>query len=245
MNKSHQGIQTKKNIIKKYLLILLAGIILFFFVLFLIKQYQKIPINYKSLLYDKTKDIVYSIADDSIKEGDKLPYININNKNIDKINDDIINSYYDYLGKFTNGYTYEYNVSGNILSILIKSYQRYNDSEHYDIVYRTYNINLKTYKVLTEKELLEKYNITEEKLSYFIAYKFSNYYKDLLEKKYFKERECDYNCFLDSKGIDDFLADNYYYINNNHLELYKYFNIYTEYNEQNYFTEDSFHFVIK
>ena len=34
------------------------------------------------------------------------------------------------------------------------------------------------------------------------------------------------------------------HINNNHLELYKYFNIYTDYSEYSFFNEDSFHFIV-
>ena len=99
-------------------------------------------------------------------------------------------------------------------------------------------------KLLTNKEILERFNITEKKMKYYLQNKFLNYYNDLISKKFFDEKEYDFNTFLEDKNVDNVLDDNYYYINNNHLELYKYFNIYTDYKEENYFNEESFHFVI-
>ncbi len=201
-------------------------------------------IDYQEFLENPEKDIVYSSEDSTIKDNDIVPVINIRNNSVEKINEKIMNSYQDYLGKFTDGFTYQYNVSGKILSILIKSSQRYHDATHFDFVYQTYNLDLEDFHLLTEKELFEMFNLKSEKVDYFIAYKFMNYYNDLVDKKYFSESACDFSCFLDSKGVIDFLLDNHYYIRDNHLEVYKYFNIFTEYKEQNYFTEDSFRFVI-
>ena len=81
-------------------------------------------------------------------------------------------------------------------------------------------------------------------MKYYLYNKFLNYYNDLILNKYFTEKECDFNSFLESKNIDFMLDDFNFYINNKHLELYMYFNIFTKYKEENYFNEDSFHFII-
>lgn len=244
MYESNYDINYKKSRIIKIVSLSLTALILIVAAFFVYDFFtNKLDMNYQKLLYDKSKDIVYSVQDDDIIETDKLPRININNNVMNKINEEIVNSYYDYSAMTTNWYTYEYNVSGSILSIIIKSSQKYNDAEYYDVKYKSYNINLKTMKVLTDEEIFKKFNIKEEKVEYFIAYKFLNYYNDLVDKKYFTEKECDFNCFLESKNVVDYMSDNNYYIRDNHLEVYKAFNIYSEYKEEDYFLKENKEFA--
>ncbi len=235
-----------KIILTKWVPILIGGIIFimaFWIITKIISPKQEN--SYQNILTNQSKDIVYDIENNSIQKNDKVPRINLNTEKINQINKEIETSYEDYLAKFTDGYTYQYNISNNILSILITSKQRYNDALNYDITYKSYNIDLGNLEPLNQKQLLKKFNITEKQLRYFITYKFVNYYNDLIKKQYFTEEECNYNCFIESKNIFDYLENNQYYINNNHLEVYKYFNIFTDYKEEEYFTEDSFHFIIK
>ena len=197
--------------------------------------------NYTNLLENNKYDIVY---DRISNYKDKVPYININNDNIKKINQEIETMYNEYLIFSPDGFNYQYNVSKEVLSIIIKAYVVKPESTHYDIIYKSYNINLKNFKVLSNKEILNRFNISEKKMEYYLYNKFINYYSDLISKKYFTEVECDFNCFLESKNVENLLDDNYYYINDNHLELYKIFNIFTDYKEENYFNESSFHFIV-
>lgn len=226
---------------------IIGGIFIFIITFVITNQiYNKKPtINYENMLKDRTKEIIYRLETPEIDAKDHVPQINMSAEKINEINQEIINSYNDYLTKYTDGFTYRYNISGNILSLLITSKQRYHDATHYDITYKAYNIDLTNLSVLTEEQLWKQFNITEEQLRYFLTYKFVNYYKDLLEKKYFTEKECSYECFIENRNFVDYLKDNQYYINNHQLEIYKYFNIFTEYKEEDYFTEDSFHFIIK
>ena len=197
--------------------------------------------NYTNLLEKKDYDIVYTKTNTNI---DNVPYININNDSINKINQEIESIYQNYLIFSPNGFNYSYSVSGNILSVIITAQVVHPESTHYDIIYKSYNIDLANLKVLTNKEILDKYNISEDKMKYYLYNKFLNYYNDLILNKYFTEKECDFNSFLESKNIDFMLDDFNFYINNKHLELYMYFNIFTKYKEENYFNEDSFHFII-
>ena len=68
--------------------------------------------NYTNLLDNNSLDIVYSVIDNS---QDKVPHININNNLIKEINQEIDSIYENYLLYSPNGFTYNYNVSGNIL----------------------------------------------------------------------------------------------------------------------------------
>ena len=224
---------------KKVIITLIFISILIISIIFYLSSNKKY--NYTKILDNKNYDIVY---DKINSDKDKVPYININNSLIFNINQEIDSLYQNYLIFSPDGFNYDYSVSGDILSIIIKSYVVQPESTHYDIIYKSYNIDLKEMKLLTNKEILDRYNISEDKMKYYLYNKYLNYYNDLIEKKFFEEKQCDFSCFLENKNIDYFLEDDNFYINNNHLELYKYFNIFTEFNEEKYFNEDSFHFII-
>ena len=220
-------------IIMTLIIIVILGIVLYYV--------NNKDYNYTDILENNKYDIVY---DRISSYKDRVPYININNDNIKKINQEIETMYNEYLIFSPDGFNYQYNVSKEILSIIITAYVVKPESTHYDIIYKSYNINLKDFKVLSNKEILNRFNISEKKMEYYLYNKFINYYSDLISKKYFTEAECDFNCFLESKNVENLLDDNYYYINDNHLELYKNFNIFTDYKEENYFNESSFHFIV-
>lgn len=224
---------------KKHILLILLIILILLSVIFIF-LYNR-PINYQNKLIDSSKDIVY---DKISTNKDNVPYINIKSEVVNKINNEIDKMYEEYKYFSPDGFSYKYNVSKNILSIIIKAYVVKPESTHYDMIYKSYNIDLKNNKLLTNKEILDRFNITEKKMEYYLYNKFINYYSDLISKKYFTEKECDFDCFLETKNVENLLDDNYYYINDNHLELYKNFNIFTEYKEDNYFNEESFHFII-
>ncbi len=201
--------------------------------------------DYQDLLKNKEKNIVYSLDSLDVLETDKVPVINIDSSFIDDINSDIMNYYQDYLTKFTQGFLYEYSVSGPVLSILIVSQQRYADAEYSDISYHSYNIDLEKMVLLSDKDIFDMYKIDEDTLRYFITYKFVEFYNDLIKQGYFTKEMCDFSCFMESKNIVNVMNDNTYYIEDGKLILYKPFNIYTPYSEEKYFSLDSFRFVVK
>lgn len=223
---------------KRIMILILVFIIIIITSIYLVNRKNY---NYTKLLDNKELNIVYDKVNTT---KDKVPFININNKVINDINEDINSVYENYLIFSPDGFTYNYSVSDNILSIIITAHLIHPESTHYDIMYKSYNIDLEKMKLLTNEEILKKYNITEEKMEFYLYNKFLNYYNDLIEKKYFSEKQCDFETFLENKNIDNILDDNNYFINNNHLELYKYFNIFTDYKEEDYFNEESFHFII-
>lgn len=127
--------------------------------------------NTKSILKDSSKTIVYTEEKDKYC---KVPIININSADADKINEDIE----DYVEKMDeNGYgeyynlNYEYFENEDILSV--KIIIRTAGSSRY---YHTSNINVKTGKRVTNSDLLKLKNIKEEELSDKV---FSVYEKDL------------------------------------------------------------------
>lgn len=223
---------------KKKIIVIVVTLLLFSGIFYLLNNKKY---NYTKLLENKKYDIVYSKEN---TEKDKVPYINISGDLIQEINQEIDSLYEYYLVFSPDGFDYHYSVSDSILSIIITAHIVQPESSHYDVLFKSYNIELKKLKLLTDEEILKRFKITNEEMEYYLYNKFLNYYYDLIDKKYFTEEQYDFESFLENKNIADLLDNNYYYINNNHLELYKYFTIFSDYNEEEYFDENSFHFVV-
>ena len=197
--------------------------------------------NYSKLLENQNYDIVYNKENTG---NDKVPYVNLTGDSIKKINQEIASLYEYYLIFSPDGFDYNYSVSDSILSIIITAHIIQPESDNYNILYKSYNIELKKLKLLTDDEILKRFKITNKDMEYYLYNKYLNMYYDLIDKKYFTEEQYSFKTFLENKNLNNLLEDNNYYINNNHLEIYKYFNNISEYGEEKYFDEKSFHFIV-
>ncbi len=147
---------------------------------------------------DETKEIVYTAYEEQIQplDGDsftgihRFPYINIDSKDVIKINEDIskiINAYKEYYDTETD---YIYALNNNVLSVVIIYDEDYG-SAYANI--EVYNIDIYTGKKLNSKEMLEASNINvseiENKLEEAYNKVFMNYWipvslrDDLIENK--------------------------------------------------------------
>lgn len=199
---------------------------------------------------DKSKEYVYTLRKDAVDFQDnvysRVPCINLQGEEFDKINKNILTNYEKIILQNDYDYDYEYSKSKNILSLKI-SYSYFNDNEENPTRYfKTYNINLNDGHVYTDQELLKKYHISEERLNEFIKTKFQGYYNDLVKYKYFSKNECDYKCYLKNRGIsEDYLEDSSLYVDDGSLVLYKYFKTYSKFEEEGYFTNVTYRFIVK
>lgn len=164
----------------------------------------------ESIIKDKNKDIVYSEDEYKYK---KVPIINIDSEDADKLNQDII-EYVDKMGQETNygeGYSlsYDYFQNDEILSVLLKI-----DTIGASKYYKTVNINTKTGKKVSNSDLLKLKNIDENEIGNAI---FDIYVKDAEESGYIDTYKTQHiygdgftsvydgtKMLIDSKKIDDF-----------------------------------------
>lgn len=227
---------------KKFIFIisLLIVVVLVVFVVTSLLKKEKVY-DYKKIIKESDYDIVYSIK--SEKDDTEIPVINIGNENIKKINSEIIELYEWYVLEKGKEFTYKYSVSDDVLSLLITLRSSFEGNTYLE--YKSYVIDLDKLDVMSTEEILDKFDINKDDLNYFLINKFLNYYTDIVDKKILSKNECDFDCFIVQCNFEDFMEANSYYVNKNHLEVYKFFNIYTKYGYDNYFTEDSFRFVVK
>ncbi len=104
----------------------------------------------------------------------KLPIINLNSSEVQKINNIIMNKYYR-CAYGSDVFYYDYYVYKDILSLFIRI-THVDGTEYGDIEYLVYNINVKTGKELSNSEVLKYLNISENEVDNIITKRLNDYY---------------------------------------------------------------------
>lgn len=227
----------KKSKNTNYIYYILGSILVISLV---VLMFYKKPEAYdvSKILLDQNKPVIY----EAYKiENNIFPVINIQGEDVKRINKEIM-ELYDTKNNASN-FQYMYNISKDTLSVLIINNIYVDNVKH--INYKSYIIDLNTMRELTNEEIYNKFEIDDETLRIFVSSKFLNYYADLVDSGYVDGNKCDFECFIYNCNFQDYLEDNSFYIEDNHLILYKYFDIYNKYNYDGFFTDESFRFVVK
>ena len=201
-------------------------------------------VSYNEIKIDSTKGFVYTI--NSKKEGlyrIEVPYVNIKDSFGKSINEDIDFYVSDFIDNEKLILSYDYNINGKVLSLVIKTVD-YNVKSVPKVYFKTYNINLEDLVLLSDEELLSIYSLTDFEVSSIIEKQFSDWYNDEIKEGYINEDECDYDCFLGYRDVEDYLENVVYYIKQGKLVAYKPFEFYSIFGEENYFKESDFEFVL-
>ena len=214
-----------------------------------VKNKEKVKVKYVEKM-DKNKKYIYTVKEEKNETEEdtvnKIPTINIKKEEIKKANERIMKVYEKLKEKDSYYYTYEYNQSDNILSLLVQYTYSPAEGTYPITFYNTYNIDLTTGKVISPNELLRRYEITPNELKDFIKSKFQSYYSDLVKKKYYTKEECNYGCFLQNRGITtDYLKGVSLYVDNKKLTMFKFFYKESDYEEEKYFDNISYQITIK
>ena len=140
---------------------------------------------------------------------------------------------------------YDYQVNGKILSLLLKMFDYRSEYDYPVVSFHTYNFDLDEGFLLTDQEVLDLFSTTTEDVSKTIEEKFHEFYDDEVALGYLVPQQCDYQCFLNWRGVDNYMDNVYYYVKNGKLVVYKAFTIYSVFGEEEYFTDSSYEFNIK
>lgn len=175
--------------------------------------------NYKKI--DKSKYLIYTV--EKRNSGDYhqfIPFINVVGDNVKLINDNIA----EYIESFTNEntcITYEYSLSGNVLSLIIKVEDHsYADSANV-LYFRSYNYNIRQDSLLSNEEVLGYFDITvNDALDRFNS-KLNEYYNNLKSNNLISSYNCDFNCFCNSRGFTKTLDDAEFFVKEGKLFVYK------------------------
>lgn len=234
----------RKNLedMKKYLPAAIGTILIVALILYnyYIENYQ----NYNYIKKDKSQSLVYmKYNNNSEKYPIQVPYINIDSEQIDAVNDEIDRLIQSYVQKEKNVITYEYDINGIILSLVIKMINN-NTGYAPTISFKTYNINLDRQIIVLDQDLLELYQVNTQDVEEKIKETFEAHYLNEVEQGYLIPQECDYTCFLEYREVENYLENVQYFVKKGQLIAYKPFIAHSIYGEENYFTEDDFEFLI-
>lgn len=237
----YKSVSSKEpNIDKKTLKLLLIvsivciGLLVFFGVYYITNNKA---ISFKE---DNSKNIVYTRYK-STSSDQKIPYLNTNNKELNKVNDNIESFVKKYLNNPNTKIIYEYDNSGIILSLLVGIF----DSKNFIVKFRTYNIDLEDEVLLSDKYLLTYYGIDYKTIKDSVKNKLIEYYNKEIGE-YFETREVSYDTYLEMRNIDNIETNEYaLYIKEGNLTAYVPINPYSIYGEDDFFTNDKFNFYLK
>lgn len=192
-----------------------------------------------NVLLDNSKTIVYTIYED--KELNKsVPNINIKDVST-KVNKEIIDLVNPYLDKETNNISYKFQINGNILSLLLMI-EDFEIEGTLDVVFLSYNIDLDKLKVLSNKEVLDMFDLDMNYIEKELDNKFNTFYNNELHNKSIKD--ISYSEYLKSHNIDNFKDLVYLTINKGKLNVYLDYNFWSNNETDSYLSDVGYVFEV-
>jgi hypothetical protein len=224
-----------RELTNKTKLMIVFGLFIFSILLFIVQNANNKGSKDKNL---KDLDFVYTI---SKKDSSELPFINLKSGNIEKINGEINELFYNVTELDENKFEYEYNVHENILYLLLKLEIYDGDAETTKYRYISYNFDIKTGNIYSNKEILDKYNYSFKDTDKLINNRIKGYYDTIKKEELFDTNECNYSCYLrrleiKENGLSEGIA--LYYDKN--LTFYKNMDILTFFDDGKLYNKDSF-----
>ena len=218
------------------LIVLLVGYYLY-------KNYYR---NYNYIKVDTDQYLVYtkSSSYNSQNMRNEIPFINIDSPDAKLVNQTIEEYAESFLQNKDNLFVYDSQVNGEVLSVLIKM-KDYSDGYSYpEAEFHTYNFDLTTQTLMDDDDVLSLFDVSSEDVSEKIQKQFEEYYQKETEEGYLIAEECNYECFLNWRGINNYMDDVHYYIRDGSLIAYRGFSIYSVFSEEEFFNDESYEFKI-
>lgn len=134
----------------------------------------------------------------------ELPYINIKGNEVQEINSDLLNKYYEIIELKEKMMKYDYYTNNNILSLIVKIY--YIESPDSSPSISIYNIDIDSGELMTNSEILNMFEISSDDASEVIHSQIKEYYNYEVQNGYV-DNGCNFDCYLsktNSLPIDDY-----------------------------------------
>lgn len=217
---------------------IIAIIIGISFLLVLLIAYGIVRLNsnsYKNIKEDSSKEIVYTIYANS-NYHQEVPYINLKGDFYKEVNDNIQEIAGEYLDKETGAITYDYNLNGNFISLVLVITEYIGDSPRNN--FYTYNIDITNKQLLSKEALIDYYKTDTEEIKNRVLYELEKAYKEKIDSGAITEDSCDFDCYISWRGEQNLNPDNYsYYIKDGYLAAYVPFEQYEAFGDDEAFDE--------
>ena len=148
----------------------------------------------------------------------EIPYINIDSEDARLVNQTIQQYAESFLKNKNNLMVYDSQLNGEVLSILLRMSDYSAGYSFPDVSFHTYNFDLNDQTLMTDEELLSLFDVTEDEVKQKIELQFQKYYQQEVKKGFFASQECNYDCFLNWRGIQNYnYMDSVYYLSLIHI----------------------------
>lgn len=177
--------------------------------------------NYNSVKIDKSQYLVYTKSkQQSGYYNQYKPFLNVKGEVADQVNNDI-DLYFSNFDKDNVCITYEYDLNGKVLSLVIKV-EDYSYVDSAAVLYfRSYNIKLDSMEILSNEKILSYFNMNSSDVEVKLDEKIKEYYYKLVGSAVIDEKECNYDCFIQARNFEPGTEDNEYYVRNGKLVVFK------------------------
>ena len=178
---------------KKFYII---GAILVLIIVFLLVNFFKNKSNINKTI--SNKDYVFTQVEKSTTQ--KLPYINVDGEQIEKINDKLYEDFYMTTSDEKNKYNYNYYLDDNLLYIFIEIEEYKNNIKNPR--YISYYIDIDKGTLYSLDDVLKIHDMDMNRLTTIINNELNSSYVEETELGYVEEGFCDFECYKDIHDIN-------------------------------------------
>lgn len=178
---------------KKFYII---GAILVLIIVFLLVNFFKNKSNINKTI--SNKDYVFTQVEKSATQ--KLPYINVDGEQIEKINDKLYEDFYMTTSDEKNKYDYKYYLDDNLLYIFIEIEEYKNNIKNPR--YISYYIDIDKGTLYSLDDVLKIHDMDMNRLTTIINNELNSSYVEETELGYVEEGFCDFECYKDIHDIN-------------------------------------------
>ena len=233
-------LEAEKIKIRKIIIMGFIVIAVLLFIVGLIKIVKKDKVKTTNFIKQSTS---YTIP--GTKISSYLPTITIDSVDTEEVNKEIKKTYEEVITSNKASFNYQYSINSNYFSLVTIAMVTDKETDYTYPIFKTYNFSLSTNRLVSDEELLKKFNKTSSSVATTLERQMKKYYQGELDKYYLDKDECDYNCFLERRNINSYDEDNYLYVENNKLKFFHSFMIFSNIGEEEFYKNEKFLYEVE
>ena len=209
----------KKRKQKVRKVIIIASVMILFLIGYHYYRTQKN--NYNLIKINRSEYLVYTEKETQYGNYNQYkPFLNIKGETGTLINQDIT-SYLSNFEKENICVTYDYDINGKVLSLILKV-EDYSYVESAAVLYfRSYHVRLDTLDILSNEDILEFFDMNQESFNSILNQKIEEYYYGLVNQNLINANQCDFSCFLEARDFTNGIEDVELFVKDGKLVAFK------------------------
>ena len=175
----------------------------------------------------------------------RCPTINLDSDDAKEVNDEIEREYNNTVSSGKESFDFDYAVNKDSLSLVTFYIYLDRETNNPDIIINTYNFDLDNGDLVSDSNLLDDFSYSYSDISKSLEKEMKSYYQQEVDSMYFSKEECDYNCFLKLREINNYTDNVKLFVRDNKLVFYRKFNVCSRFMEDQFYRSEDFLFEIE